>query len=337
MFWNQFSSEKLEELEGIILSTLRTPYTTFHVPVELKSGSEEIWTISLNSESKKTPLVLIHGFAAGIGFWCRNLDELSKDRPVYAIDLLGFGRSSRPTFSYDYNEVEKEMVNSIEVWRKKLNLEKFHLLGHSMGGFIGTAYTLCYPERVCHLLLADPWGFSDHLNEKPSFWSSIIFSLVHVRPLEFVRAIGPLGPWLIQRGRSDIAAKFEDIIEDNSVFPNYVYHCNAQNPTGERAAYSMIWGYGWSKNPMLLRIDKLKKDIPLSLIFGSNTWMDISIGEKIKDLRPDCSVDIKIIDDTGHHLYSEKPDVFNDIVVTACHLHDKTSDVNENEIGENYS
>ncbi|XP_045461044.1 (Lyso)-N-acylphosphatidylethanolamine lipase-like isoform X2 [Harmonia axyridis] len=233
MFWNQFSSEKLEELEGIILSTLRTPYTTFHVPVELKSGSEEIWTISLNSESKKTPLVLIHGFAAGIGFWCRNLDELSKDRPVYAIDLLG--------------------------------------------------------------------------------------------------------PWLIQRGRSDIAAKFEDIIEDNSVFPNYVYHCNAQNPTGERAAYSMIWGYGWSKNPMLLRIDKLKKDIPLSLIFGSNTWMDISIGEKIKDLRPDCSVDIKIIDDTGHHLYSEKPDVFNDIVVTACHLHDKTSDVNENEIGENYS
>ncbi|XP_044745279.1 (Lyso)-N-acylphosphatidylethanolamine lipase-like [Coccinella septempunctata] len=82
----------------------------------------------------------------------------------------------------------------------------------------------------------------------------------------------------------------------------------------------MIWGYGWSKNAMILRIDKLEKEIPITLIFGSDTWMDISIGQKIKELRPDCSVDINIIDDSGHHLYSEKADEFNDIVITSCKL-----------------
>lgn len=57
----------------------------------------------------------------------------------------------------------------------------------------------------------------------------------------------------------------------------------------------MIWGYGWSKNPMILRINQYRKEIPLTLIFGSDTWMDISVGQEIKAIRPDCSVDVKVL------------------------------------------
>lgn len=37
----------------------------------------------------KVPLVLVHGMAAGIAFFALNVGELSKDRPLYAIDLPG--------------------------------------------------------------------------------------------------------------------------------------------------------------------------------------------------------------------------------------------------------
>lgn len=77
-------------------------------------GSEDnfIWTLKMHPDgnSEKLPIVLLHGFASGIGMWISNLDSLSVHHPLYALDLLGFGRSSRPIFSLDASEAEQQFT-----------------------------------------------------------------------------------------------------------------------------------------------------------------------------------------------------------------------------------
>jgi pimeloyl-ACP methyl ester carboxylesterase len=48
----------------------------------------------------KPPLLLIHGFGASLYHWRYNLPSLAKDYHVFAIDMLGFGGSSKPIMDY---------------------------------------------------------------------------------------------------------------------------------------------------------------------------------------------------------------------------------------------
>lgn len=138
----------LRAAEKRILSFLKIPYRGWYVDIGPVVGeADKVWTISMNTESPKTPLVMLHGLGAGVGLWVLNLDSLAKHRPVYAIDILGFGRSSRPNFSSDAMTAEKQLVKSVEEWRREMNLEEMILLGHSMGGFIAASYAISHPNR----------------------------------------------------------------------------------------------------------------------------------------------------------------------------------------------
>lgn len=90
---------------------------------------------------------MVHGFGGGVGLWIRNLEALSRSRPVYAFDLLGFGRSSRPSFPSDAEKAEEKFIESIEQWRQTVGVENMVLLGHSLGGYLATSYAIQYPSR----------------------------------------------------------------------------------------------------------------------------------------------------------------------------------------------
>jgi hypothetical protein len=69
---------------------LKTAYRGWYIDIGPVVGpADKIWTICLNQESNKTPILLLHGLGAGVALWCLNLDSLAATRPVYAIDILG--------------------------------------------------------------------------------------------------------------------------------------------------------------------------------------------------------------------------------------------------------
>ena len=84
-------------------------------------GEDRLWSIRCNPDKKGTPLLMVHGMGGGVGLWTMNLEALSQNRPVFAFDLLGFGRSSRPTFSVDARGAEDRFVESIENYRKAVS------------------------------------------------------------------------------------------------------------------------------------------------------------------------------------------------------------------------
>ncbi|XP_059059033.1 (Lyso)-N-acylphosphatidylethanolamine lipase isoform X2 [Achroia grisella] len=324
--WTRQSDTMLRNIEKKILSCLNTVYKSFYVDIGSVVGqSDKIWTISLNVESPKTPLVLLHGMGAGVALWCPNLDALSANRPVYAIDVLGFGRSSRPKFSDDAEKAEAQWVESVEEWRREVKLEEMILLGHSLGGYLATAYSMKYPERVRHLILADPWGF----NEKPSnvyekyqvpFWVRAVATVVQpFNPLWAVRAAGPAGKWLVSKTRPDISRKYTKYIKDaETIIPEYIYQCNSQTPSGESAFHTLMQGFGWAKNPMVKRFDKLDPNLPITVLYGSRSWVDNSTGQLLSEYRQSDKTYVQGINGAGHHVYLDKPDLFNKYVLEAC-------------------
>ncbi|XP_047000039.1 1-acylglycerol-3-phosphate O-acyltransferase ABHD5-like [Schistocerca americana] len=327
--WCPASADMLRTIERKILSYLKTTYRGWYVDIgPVVGSSDKIWTISLNEDSPRTPIVLLHGLAAGVALWCLNLDALARTRPVYAIDLLGFGRSSRPNFSSDALEAEQQFVRSVEEWRREMKLEKMILLGHSMGGFLAASYSLTYPNRVKHLILADPWGFPEKPPEASSrtlpLWVRAIgYMLQPFNPLWPVRLAGPFGQWLIEKARPDITRKFETALSDDvKLIPQYIYQCNAQYPTGEAAFHSMMFGFGWAKNPMIKRIHLLPPEIPITVIYGSRSWIQNNTGEAIRNACPNSYVSVQVVTGAGHHVYADKSDLFNRHVVEACEVSD---------------
>lgn len=191
----------------------------------------------MNTDSPKVPLVMLHGFGAGVGLWVLNLDSFAEQRPVHAIDLLGYGRSSRPNFKSDGREAEKQLVQSIEEWRKEMHIPSMIICGHSMGGFLATSYAISHPDRVKHLILADPWGFPERPKDVSKTYKvspvirGIAWVLQPLNPLWLLRAAGPFGQWVVGKLRPDIVGKFTHFLQDNQLIPQYIHQCNARSPT----------------------------------------------------------------------------------------------------------
>jgi pimeloyl-ACP methyl ester carboxylesterase len=101
------------------------------------------------------PVVFVHSLAGNSNQWAAQLQHLRPSRRAVALDLRGHGRSEPPT-NGDYSIAG--MAEDIGVVVDTLGLDRFVLVGHSMGGGVALSYAGAHPERVAGLLLVDPIG-----------------------------------------------------------------------------------------------------------------------------------------------------------------------------------
>ena len=163
------------EAEPVQTNSITDPYgpRKWHSKLVQLGGKNRFlneFSVERTDEDAQNSLVILHGYGAGLGFFYKNFEPLSR-RPnwkLYALDLLGMGRSSRPPFRIHAKEKEDKVreaenwfVDALEEWRIKRGIEKMTLLGHSLGGYMAVCYALKYPGHLNKLILASPVGIPE--------------------------------------------------------------------------------------------------------------------------------------------------------------------------------
>ena len=101
-----------------------------------------------------TPLILIHGYTSLTYTWKEVFEPLSKSFRVIALDLKGFGFSSKPDGDYTRRAQAVLVAHLLD----QLHIEKAWLCGSSMGGEVALNVAVVNPQRVAGLILIDSAG-----------------------------------------------------------------------------------------------------------------------------------------------------------------------------------
>lgn len=96
------------------------------------------------------PIFIIHGLYGASDNWMQIAKNLSPDYQIISIDLRNHG-SSPHDISHNYDD----LVSDLAWLFHELEIEKAHILGHSMGGKVAIAFAADYPERILSLSVAD--------------------------------------------------------------------------------------------------------------------------------------------------------------------------------------
>ena len=176
------------------------------------------------------PVVLLHGFGASADSWNRFAKPLTRRYHVIAPDQPGWGASTRiESASYGY----PAQVERLHQFLSALGLKRVHLVGHSMGGFIASAYAARYPDEVITLGLIAPHG------------------MVEPVPSELANDVAKGDNWLIATSRPEFDRLLNKVFARRPYAPKAVLRYLANHAIRNSAKSAKIFAEMQTNDPPL--------------------------------------------------------------------------------------
>lgn len=255
----------------------------------------------------RPPLLLVHGFGASTDHWRKNIAGLCNEFEVWAIDMLGFGRSAKPEWEY-----------SSDVWRDQLHDfitqvigQPAVLAGNSLGGYASLCVAAQRPQSVAGLILVNPAGpFTETQSvTKPDPFREVFFNLARTMLLQPVPSF-----FLFQyvRQRSLIRRTLSQVYLDQSAVTDELVEDIYRPSCDEGAARvfaSVFKAPPGEKNDVLLA----QMSCPLLMLWGEgDPWMNSrDRGARFKQHYPHLT---EYYLHAGHCPHDEVPDQVNALI-----------------------
>lgn len=154
--------------------------------------------IHYTDEGEGVPVILVHGFAANSNLNWRLpgvIDRLAKHYRVVTMDARAHGYSGKP---HEAGKYGMNMADDIARLMDHLKIEKAHLVGYSMGGFISLAFAGKYPERLLSLTQGGSGWYPK--GQYPDLVQTVPASLKAGTGLEpIVRFMEPKDSWFLEQ------------------------------------------------------------------------------------------------------------------------------------------
>ncbi|MEZ5708446.1 MAG: alpha/beta hydrolase [Blastomonas sp.] len=103
-------------------------------------------------------LLLLHGSSSSLHTWQGWADDLKRDYRVIRYDQPGHGLTG-PQVKDDYSA--KSFSDTAAAVMEQLGIDRYVVVGNSMGGWVAWNHALAYPDRVSGLVLVDAAGAPD--------------------------------------------------------------------------------------------------------------------------------------------------------------------------------
>ena len=112
----------------------------------------------MTEPADKPSVLLIHGFPVDGRMWKHQKDALSGDFNVLAPDLDGHTASPKGAPQHSVDDIAASLAERLNA----ATIDRVHLAGFSMGGYVALAFLRLYPDRVLSLALVDTRANADN-------------------------------------------------------------------------------------------------------------------------------------------------------------------------------